>query len=122
MNDSGIFRSPEAPNSGVISGVFLNLDSEGGLELSKLRPGTILEVRTKNNTYTVIPQAGGSVTMWGHPEYCPEPITLNGVGAAYVTGVFRDGYLAPGMRLSFPSDGKRVNTSRIIEIALKRKN
>ena len=121
MNDSGIFRSSDPPNSGIVSGVFLNVDPDGGVEFSQLRPGTILEVRTKNNAYTVIPQEGGGATIWGHPEYCPEPITLNGVGASYVTGVFRDGYLAPGMRLSFPIDGKRVNTSRITEIALKRK-
>jgi len=122
MNDSGIFRSPDAPPSGIVSGVFLNVDADGGIEFSQLRPGTILEVRTKNTAYTVIPQADGGATIWGHPEYCPEPVTLKGVGASYVTGLFREGYLAPGMRLSFPIDGKRVNTSRITEITLKRKN
>ena len=122
MNDSAILHSNEFANSGIVSGSFLKLDSDGGLELKALPEGTILEVKTKNHPYTLIVQPGGEMTIWGHPEYCPEPVTLKGVGASYITGVFREGYLAPGMRLCFPADGKRVTTSRIVTIERKRRN
>ena len=122
MANSGIHSSNNSSPSGIISGIYLPTDADGGIELSELRPGTMLEVQTKNNVYTVIPQATGEMMIWGHPEYCPEPTLIAGLGSAYVTGLFREGYLAPGMRLSFPSGGRRVNTSRIVAIQAKKKN
>lgn len=122
MANSGIYNPNEVANSAIISGFHLPVDADGGVDLRKLPPGTILEVQTKNNTYTVIPQASGEMMIWGHPEYCPEPTLIAGLGSAYVTGLFRDGYLGPGMRLSFPHEGRRVNTSRIVDIHAKRRN
>lgn len=104
------------------SGSFLTLDAEGGLQLSSLKAGTILEVRTRNNAYTVIPQESGTALLCGHPEYCPEPIAIEGIGSSYITGVFREGYLGTGMRLTFPHQGKRVFTSRIVSIERKQRN
>ena len=126
MTESEIRRPGAAPNSGInsamASGYRLPVDSDGGIELSQIRPGTILEVQTKNSTYTVIPQESGDMMIWGHPEYCPEPTLVSGLGSAYITGLFREGYLGPGMRLNFPSDGRRISTSRIIGIQAKKKN
>lgn len=122
MNDSAIHHANEFANSGIVSGSSLKFDHDGGIELAALRPGTILEVKTRNHTYTVIPQEDGEVTVWGHPEYCPEPVTLRGVGASYMSGLFREGYLAPEMRFTFPVEGKRVSTSRIVSIERKRHN
>lgn len=112
MNDSGIIRGSQISGS----------SPEGGLLLPSLPAGTLVEVCTKNHTYTVIPQATGEATVWGHPEYCPAPVTVQGLGGAYVTSVFREGYLAPGMRLSFPAEGRRVNTSRIQSLRVKKHN
>ena len=120
--NSGIHSSNNSSPSGIVSGIYLPMDADGGIELKQLKPGTVLEVQTKNNTYTVIPQASGEMLIWGHPEYCPEPTPTTGLGATYLTGLFRDGYLAPGMRLSVPSGGRRVSTSRIISIQAKKKN
>lgn len=122
MADSGIYNSTVRPDSGVVSGILLPVDEEGGIDLRQILPGTVIEVQTKNNTYTVIPQASGEMLIWGHPEYCPEPTLITGLGSAYVTGLFRESYLGPGMRLSFPSAGRRVNTSRIVAIHPQRKN
>lgn len=122
MAGSGIFDSNAAPDSAIASGFRLPFDADGGIELKQVPAGTILEVRTRNTVYTVIPQASGEMTIWGHPEYCPEPVLIAGLGSAYVTGLFREGYLGPGMRLSFPSEGRRVSTSRIIGIQAKKKN
>ncbi len=126
MNDSAIRRLDSTPNgahnSAIVSGFHLLVDTDGGVQLSQLRPDTIIEVQTKNTTYTVVPQASGESLIWGHPEYCPEPTLVAGLGSAYVTGLLREGYLGPGMRLSFPSQGKRISTSRIVEIKAKRSN
>ena len=122
MANSGVYNSNSSTPSAIISGIHLPTDADGGIELAQLKPGTMLEVRTKNNSYTVIPQASGEMLIWGHPDYCPEPTLITGLGSAYVTGLFREGYVAPGMRLSFPSGGRRVNTSRIVSIQPKKKN
>ena len=39
-----------------------------------------------------------------------------------LTGVLRLGYLGPGMRLTFPTEGRRVITSRIVALRAKPKN
>jgi len=122
MANSGIYNSNLRPDSAVISGFQLPVDAEGGIDLRQVKPGTVIEVETRNNTYTLIPQASGETMIWGHPEYCPEPTLIAGVGGAYVNGLFREGYLSPEMRLSFPSDGRRVSTSRIVAIRPKQRN
>jgi hypothetical protein len=122
MANSGIFRSNAAPNSAIVSGIQIPVDADGGIELGQVKAGTVLEVQTKNNLYTVIPQPSGEMMIWGHPEYCPDPTLIRGLGSAYVTGLFREGYLGPGMRLSFPTGGRRVSTSRIVSIHAKPKH
>lgn len=121
MANSGIHNSSPAHDSAIISGFHLPVDADGGIELRGIRPGTVLEVNTKNSTYTVIPQASGAMLIWGHPDYCPEPTLVSGLGSAYVTGLFREGYLGPNMRLTFPIGGRRVSTSRIVSIAVKKR-
>jgi hypothetical protein len=122
MANSGIYNSGSIRNSAIVSGIHLPVDADGGIELRALKPGTILEVATKNNTYTLIPQASGEVMIWGHPQYCPEPTLIKGLGGAYTTGLFREGYLSPGMRLNFPNEGRRISTSRILSISPKNRN
>ena len=122
MADSGFYNSNATLPNVTGSGPHLPFDSEGGIELSQIQPGTILEVQTKNNAYTVIPQESGEMLIWGHPEYCPEPILTPSLGSAYLTGVLRLGYLGPGMRLTFPTEGRRVITSRIVALRAKPKN
>ena len=121
MNDSGIMRRPENLDSGMFLRTFA-LDPDGGVDLSTVRTGSVLEVQTKNTAYTVIPQGCGEVLIWGHPQYCPEPVKVAGLGSAYLTGVFRKGYLGVGMRLSFRIGDHNITTSRIIKIEAKPKN
>jgi hypothetical protein len=120
-SDSGMFRQ-KSPASNASSAIILLLDANGGVTLDSLPHGTILEVATRNHTYTLIPQESGETLIWGHPRYCPEPVLLAGVGASYLNGVFREGYIGNGMRLNFPHEGKRVHTSRIISINAKRRS
>lgn len=116
MTNSGIHNSSHG------SGSYLAADADGGFELNQLRAGTGLEVETRNTVYTVIPQRPGETLIWGHPEYCADPTLIEGLGGVYVTGVFREGYLAPGMRLSFPTGEQRVQTSRIVAVRVKNRN
>ena len=123
MANSGFYKSNVTPPGTSGSGLHLPFDAEGGIELSQMRPGTILEVQTRNNAYTVIPQESGEMLIWGHPQYCPEPILTAGLGSAYLTGVVREGYVGPGMHLTFPTeDRRRVLTSRIVSLRGKPKN
>lgn len=122
MANSGVYNSDACPARAISSGYHLPVDAEGGIDLRDLKPGTVLEIHTKNSTYTIVRQASGEMLIWGHPEYCPEPTLLTGIGGVYVTGQFREGYIGPGMRLSFPSGERRVNTSRIVAIELKQRN
>lgn len=122
MANSGIYNSSSGAQSGIVGRLPLPVDADGGVELALLPVGTVLEVRTRNTTYTVIPQASGEMMIWGHPDYCPEPMLTAGLGGVHVTGVIREGYVAPGMRLSFPKGERRVQTSRIVAIQASRKN
>lgn len=106
--------------NGSLSGTSLPLDANGGVNLNSLTVGTILEVDTRNTTYTVILHDDGYCLIWGHPEYCPQPMLVKGLGSAYTTGYFREGYLCTGMRLSFPFGDKRISTSSITAIRYKR--
>jgi hypothetical protein len=98
------------------------LDPDGGIDLSTVRAGSVLEVQTKNTTYTVIPQGSGEVLIWGHPQYCPEPVKIPSIGSVYVTGVLRKDYLGVGMRLSFRIAEHHITTSRILKIEAKPKH
>jgi hypothetical protein len=122
MSNSSILRRVENPDSGIRSGNNLAFDPDGGVELASVRTGAILEVQTKNTCYTMIPQGTDEVLIWGHPQYCPEPVRTKGLGSAYVTGVFRQGYLGLGMRLSFRIGDRHITTSRILKIQLKPQN
>ena len=122
MNDSGIHRRGQIPPDAIVSGSFLPVDDKGGLLVSSLKPGAILEIETRNNTYTVSLQPGGEALIWGHPQICPDPAPSTGLGSIYANGVFREGYLGIGSRLSFKIDGKRVNTSSISNIQAKRRS
>lgn len=123
MADSGIFKahqpSTDAPPRGIAG---LSVDSDGGIDLRQIPHGTVLEVQTKNTAYTLIPQPSGETLIWGHPEYCPEPTLVAKLGSAYLTGVFREDYLCPGLRLTFPHGIRRVCTSRILSIQAKPKH
>ena len=116
MNDTAIIRPNELTTFGLDGAAFPETDATGGILLDSLPVGTVVLVETKNNTYTVTTQGNGEAIISGHAEYCPEPMTVRGIGATYPSKVFREGYLAPELRFTFPTGGKRVTTSRIVAI------
>jgi hypothetical protein len=122
MSNSNIIRREASPDSGIFSRNQSAFDSDGGMELAGVRPGTVLEVQTKNTAYTVIPQEGGDLLIWGHSHYCPEPVKIGGIGSCYATGVVRKAYLGVGMRLNFRIADHNITTSRILKIQFKPSN
>ena len=122
MNDSSLIRREQSPDSGIFTRNLPAFDSDGGVELAGVRAGTVLEVQTKNTAYTVIPQDGGELLIWGHPHYCPEPVKIGGLDSCYATGVLRKGYLGMGMRLTFRIADHHITTSRILKIQHKPRN
>ena len=121
MGNSDIIRRTDSSDSGILTRD-VSLDPEGGLDISAIRPGSVVEVQTKNTIYTILQQVGGEILIWGHPQYCPEPVRPTSLGSTYVTGVFRKGYLGLGMRLSFRLGDHQISTSRILKIEARRKN
>ncbi len=120
MNDTAIIRPNELSTYGFDGGAIPETDATGGILLDSLPVGTVVSVETKNTTYTVTTQGNGEAIIFGHPEYCPEPVSVRGIGATYPSKVFREGYLAPELRFTFPTGGKRVTTSRIVAIQISR--
>ena len=49
---------------------------EGGVYLDNLPDGEVLEVETQNRGYTIVVRRGGKDLIWGHPQYCPEPVAV----------------------------------------------
>jgi len=95
-------------------------DADGGVELANVPPGLMLEVRTRNHTYTIIPQPSGKAMIWGHPELCPEPIEVAEVGSTAGGYVVREGYLCPDMKLVFRHNDRPVKTSRIVGVRARK--
>ncbi len=122
MSNSSLIRREASPDSGIFASNLPTFDSDGGVELGDVRAGTVLEVQTKNTSYTVIPQEDGETLIWGHPQYCPEPVKVSGFGSCYPTGVLRKRYIGMGMRLSFRLGDRQITTSRILNIQFKPRN
>lgn len=88
----------------------------GGVDLRYLAPGARLEITTKNTVYTVVAQGNGSFSVSGHPEHCPTPRAVRDIGSVLITGAVYDRFLAPGMRMEYRAEGRRVFTSRVVSI------
>ena len=67
--DNSSFPHPNF--SDVINRNIVQSEIEGGVHLNDVPPGTVLEVQTKNHTYTIIHKAWGQALISGHPEFCP---------------------------------------------------
>ena len=91
---------------------------EGGVCLSDLPTGARLEVQTKSRCYTLVKQSGGRALIWGHPEYCPEPIEVSIHGSTWGGTMIRSGFVGRGMHLEFghPRLQGTITTSRIVDI------
>jgi hypothetical protein len=94
---------------------------EGGVHLSNVRPGTVLEVRTQNRKYTLQYEGDGQALISGHPVYCPEPILVSIHGSTWGGTMLKERFIGRGMHLEFGHPVfEPITTSRIEDVKEKR--
>lgn len=91
-----------------------------GLDLTSLTANTVIIARTRNTVYTIQVDAGGRIRMMGSPDHCPDWTAIDSLGTVLLTGAIRDRWLEPGMRMEFRVGARRVFTSRLAEVEVRR--
>jgi hypothetical protein len=100
---------------------FVQSQIEGGVNLSRLAPGTVLEVETQNRAYTIDYRGSGQALISGHPVFCPEPVLVNIHGSTWGGSMLKERYIGRGMRLEFGyPDHDPITTSVILDVREKR--
>jgi hypothetical protein len=104
-----------------ISGIHAELSSGASVDVSRLRPGTLIQVETKSRTYHMECLGGNSVRISGHPDLCPTPTPAQVQGSVSKEGEMEYGRIERGSRLMFFLNGNRpVNTSVVVSIQVTR--
>ena len=90
---------------------------EGGVCLDDLSEGVRLEVETQNRWYTILTGDRGKELIWGHPQYCPEPVAVRIAGSTWGGSMLKLRFIGRGMRLEFRHPVFRtIITSRIVDL------
>ncbi len=96
---------------------FIQSEIDGGIDLSRVPHGTVLEVETQNRSYTIVHQGSGDALICGHPEFCPEPVRVKITGSIWGGTMLKRLFIGRGMQLEFRHPGRpRVTTSRICAV------
>ena len=90
---------------------------EGGVHLDELPEGAVLEVETQNRWYTIVIGARGEELIWGHPQYCPDPVPVRIAGSTWGGSMLKLRFVGRGMYLEFHHPAyPRILTSRVMDI------
>ena len=85
--------------------------------LDDLSEGAHLEVETQNRWYTIAVDGEGKAMIWGHPQYCPEPVPVRIAGSTWGGSMLKLRFIGRGMRLEFRHPVFRtIITSRVVDI------
>src|SRR5271166_3244219 len=86
--------------------------------LSRLNPGSVLDVVTKHHCYRIEYLGGEKIRISGHPTICPTPILAQLLGSAHHAGSVEAGFVCSGMRLVFRTTDERlpVTTSEVMDV------
>jgi len=94
---------------------------EGGVCLDDLSEGVKLEVETQHHGYTILIRGRGEQLIWGHPQYCPDPVAVRIAGSSWGGSMLKLRFIGRGMRLEFGHPTyRRIVTSRIVDIRASR--
>ena len=107
------------PNlSDAINNNIIQSSIEGGVYVQDLSDDRPLEVQTEHRSYFVLRRADGGTVIWGHPVYCPEPMTVSISGSNWGGSLLKVGFIGRGMHLEFhhPDYDQPIITSRIREV------
>lgn len=112
--------TPHPHLSDKINSDVIQSEIEGGVYLRGLPENSILEVRTRNRSYTLRLVRGGGVLISGHPEICPDPVLVHVNGSHWGGSMIKLDYVGRGMHLEFrhPDYEGVVVTSRIVDVRL----
>jgi hypothetical protein len=122
MESTGVHPIPqlEGPHPNLSDHVNHNLvqsEIEGGVYLHDLPFGAALVVETENRLYRLINHGAGRALIWGHPEYCPDPVMVMVDGSNWGGSMLKMSFIGRGMRLEFRHPQFRtIMTSRIVNI------
>jgi len=91
---------------------------EGGVFLEGLPRDTVLQIETRNHSYTALLLGEGVALISGHPEYCPQPVQVTIAGSTWGGSMLKVRFIGRGMHLEFhhPAYSNPIITSRIQEI------
>ncbi len=90
---------------------------EGGVCLDDLSEGAVLKVETQNRWYTILIRDCGKELIWGHPQYCPDPVAVRIAGSTWGGSMLKLRFIGRGMHLEFWHPVFRtIRRSRILDI------
>jgi hypothetical protein len=91
---------------------------DGGVFLNDLEPRTVLFIQTQHHCYTAVFMGDNQALLWGHPQFCPKPISVSIVGSTWGGTMLKSRFVGRGMRLEFhhPEYSTPIVTSPIREI------
>lgn len=84
-----------------VNSAVVQSEIEGGVALDELPRGAVLEVETQNRTYVVEYMGDGKAWLYGHPEFCPEPVLVSLHGSTFGGHMLKMRYIGRGMRMEF---------------------
>jgi hypothetical protein len=113
---------PHANLSDDVNSNIVQSEIEGGVFLSELLPRTVLQIQTQHHCYTALFLGDNQALIWGHPEFCPQPVPVAIAGSTWGGTMLKVRYVGRGMRLEFHHPGYRtpIVTSPIREINERR--
>jgi hypothetical protein len=112
---------PHQNLSDQINGNIIRSEIEGGVYLKDLPDESTLEVATQNRRYTLVIRRDGQALIWGHPEFCPEPVEVRISGSNWGGSMLKAAFLGRGMHLEYrhPKYRGPIVTSAIVDIRLR---
>src|SRR5438477_11524382 len=93
------------------------------IDCKSLERGSVIDVETKSRHYHIECLGGNAIRIFGHPEYCPQPMPAQLQGSIDKDGELEWDFIEPGMKLIFLLNGDRpVRTSKIISVKVAQPN
>ena len=90
---------------------------EGGVCPDDLSDCAVLKVETQNRWYTILIRGRGKEQVWGHPQYCPDPVPVRIAGSTRGGSMLKLRFVGRGMHLEFRHPVFRtILTSRIVNV------
>lgn len=102
---------------GLYNRRIIRSEIEGGVDLRNLPPGSTLEVRTRNRSYTIVTRAMNEVEISGHPEFCPQPVAAIVHGSTWGGAMLKQHFIGRGMQMEFQIPGcLPITTTSILDV------